>query len=93
MNLEDIKDFFGTYKNAMQKAGLSQNAYLHWRRDGRIPPKAQEKIAQASRGFLKAEKGINKYAQAKKGFKPVAAIAAKKRYARERARNAQGVFA
>lgn len=89
MNLEEIKDFFGTFKNAMRKAGLSENAYLAWRRNGRIPYHSQRKIAEASKGYLQADnKEGNRYAESKKGYNPVTGRQANERYAKQRAVNA-----
>ena len=55
MNLNEVKEYFVTYSNAMRKIGLSRHAYLHWRADGKIPYVSQVKLSIASNGVLKVD--------------------------------------
>jgi hypothetical protein len=58
MKLEEVKEHFVTWRNAMKKIGLSENAYGNWKRIGYIPYCSQLKIEEASKGVLKAEEVI-----------------------------------
>jgi len=60
MTLDDVKEHFVTWRNAMRKSGFSENAYCNWMVKGFIPYHAQIKLSEASGGVLKAD-GINKY--------------------------------
>jgi hypothetical protein len=51
----EVKEYFVTWRNAMRKAGLSENAYGAWLRNGYIPMCSQIKLENASGGALKAK--------------------------------------
>jgi len=54
MTLEDIKEHFVLYSNAMRQVGLSKHAYLNWRTAGYIPYHQQVKFEKLTNGKLKA---------------------------------------
>lgn len=54
MTLDEIKEHFVLYSNAMRQVGLTRHAYLNWRRVGYIPYYQQVKFEKITNGKLKA---------------------------------------
>lgn len=52
MTLEEVKEHFVTWRNLMQKLGLSNHAYLFWRKQGYIPYHQQVAIERMTEGKL-----------------------------------------
>lgn len=55
MNLNQLKNHFVTWQNLMAKLGLSENAYIHWRKNGYVPYHQQLRIEKLTNGLLKAD--------------------------------------
>lgn len=71
MTLDDVQEYFVTFRNAMRKAGLSNTAYLHWRKQGYIPYHSQIKLSEASKGYLKVNmEAVNNYEIARRARMP-----------------------
>lgn len=54
MTIEEVKEYFVTYRNLMKKLGLSNNAYMFWRKMGYVPYHQQQVIEEMTEGRLKA---------------------------------------
>lgn len=62
MTPQDIKDYFGTWREAMEAIQLSKHSYLPWLRQGYVPYHTQERYQQKTKGKLKISKDIpNRY--------------------------------
>ena len=70
MTLDEVKEYYGTWINAMDEAGFSDNVWCNWKRRGSIPYHSQLRIEKATNGELKAD-GVNQYAKAKEKLKKV----------------------
>ncbi len=58
MTYEQVMKYFVTQEAVAKAAGVQQPAISGWRRRGRVPPLHQLRLEKATRGALKAEKGI-----------------------------------
>lgn len=62
MTPHDIKNYFGTWREAMKAIRLSRNSYLPWLRQGYVPYHTQEKYYKKTKGELKISEDIpNRY--------------------------------
>lgn len=54
MTVDNVKDHYVTWANAMRKLGLSQNSYQYWVKQGYIPINMQRIIQEETKGRLKS---------------------------------------